>query len=225
MELGLGDENSVGVVYPTIDTKVFAPRNRQVDRKALALPDSPMLLGIGRMTQQKRPLDFLEILKLVRAEIPDTVGVWMGDGEHRELFEQRALELDLGAHVRVTGWVKDVRPYIGAASLVLSTSAFESFGYIVPEALSMERPVVATRVCGTTDVLPSSLGDVLFEVGDTEDGARKCVTILSSRDVSQELGREGRKFVMNKFSQERMREGLLRFYSETITPAPIERRA
>jgi glycosyltransferase involved in cell wall biosynthesis len=225
MELGLGDENSVGVVYPTIDTNVFAPRNRQVDRKALALPDSPMLLGIGRMTQQKRPLDFLEILKLVRAEIPDTVGVWMGDGEHRELFEQRALELDLGAHVRVTGWVKDVRPYIGAASLVLSTSAFESFGYIVPEALSMERPVVATRVCGTTDVLPSSLGDVLFEVGDTEDGARKCVTILSSRDVSQELGREGRKFVMNKFSQERMREGLLRFYSETITPAPIERRA
>ena len=37
----------------------------------------------------------------------------------------------------------------------------------------MERPVVATRVCGTTDILPSTLGDVFFEVGDTDAGSQE----------------------------------------------------
>jgi glycosyltransferase involved in cell wall biosynthesis len=223
--LGFGSASNIGVVYPTIDTEVFTPRDRLGEREALSLPSGPILLGIGRMTQQKRPLDLLEVLKLVRARIPDTVGVWVGDGEQRQLFEERARELNLTPYVRVTGWIRDVRPYIGAASVILSTSAFESFGYNVAEALAMERPVVATRVCGTTDVLPSTLGDVFFEVGDTIDAAGKCVAILRSSNVSEHLGREGRKVVTNRFSVKRMREELLRFYAETLTPAALGNQA
>jgi glycosyltransferase involved in cell wall biosynthesis len=220
--LGFGTESSVGVVYPTIDTDIFAPRSALSQREALSLPDGPILLGIGRMTRQKRPLDLLEVLKLVRVKIPDAVGVWVGDGEDRALFEQRARELELAPYVRVTGWIKDVRPYIGAANIVVSTSGFESFGYNVAEALAMERPVVATRVCGTMDILPSTLGDVYFDVGATSDAARKCVAILRSRSVSELLGKEGRKVVENRFSVKRMREGLLRFYYDVLTPALLE---
>ncbi len=220
--LGIGTTDSIGVVYPTIDTDVFAPRDHLCERRALSLPDGPILLGIGRMTRQKRPLDLLEVLKLVRASIPSAVGVWVGDGEQRSLFAEKARDMGLAANVRVTGWVKDVRPYIGAASVIVSTSAFESFGYNVAEALAMERPVVATRVCGTMDVLPSSLGDVFFEVGETADAARKCIAILSSRTVSEQLGREGRKIVINRFSMKRMREGLVGFYSETLASSPVE---
>lgn len=220
--LGFGNASSVGVVYPTIDTEVYAPRSQRSEREALSLPDGPILLGIGRMTRQKRPLDLLEVLKLVRVRVPDAAGVWVGDGEHRELFEERARELGLLPHVRVTGWLKDVRPYIGAANIILSTSAFESFGYNVAEALAMERPVVATRVCGTKDILPSSLGDVFFDVGETADAASKCVAILKSRSVSEQLGRDGRKVVTNRFSVKRMRDGLLRFYYDTLTPPLLE---
>jgi glycosyltransferase involved in cell wall biosynthesis len=219
--LGIGTTNSIGVVYPTIDTDVFAPRYYFGERKALSLPDGPILLGIGRMTRQKRPLDLLEVLKMVRARIPSAVGVWVGDGEQRSFFEAQAREMDLGPYVRVTGWVKDVRPYIAAASVVLSTSAFESFGYNVAESLAMEKPVVATRVCGTKDILPASLGDVFFEVGETADAARKCIALLDSHVLSEELGRQGRKIVRNKFSVKRMREGLVGFYSETLTRAPL----
>jgi len=220
--LGFGNTSSIGVVYPTIDTEVFSPRNHLSEREALSLPEGPILLGIGRMTRQKRPLDLLEVLNLVRVKIPSAVGVWVGDGEDRSFFEKKAREMDLAAHVRVTGWVGDVRPYIGAASVIVSTSAFESFGYNVAEALAMERPVVATRVCGTKDILSATQGDVFFEVGDTADAAQKCIAILRSRTVSEQLGREGRKVVTSKFSLKRMREGLLGFYSETLTPAPQE---
>ena len=222
LNLGFGTASSVGVVYPTIDTSVFTPRSHWSEREALSLPEGPILLGIGRMARQKRPLDLLEVLKLVRRRVPNATAVWVGDGEYREVFEKRARELDLSQHVRVTGWIKDVRPYIGAADLILSTSAFESFGYNVAEALAMERPVIATRVCGTTDILSSALGDVFFEVGATEDAARKCVAILKSRTASEQLGREGRKVVTNRFSMKRMRDGLLRFYYDTLTPALAE---
>ncbi len=64
--LGFGTSDSIGVVYPSIDAEVFAPRSQRSQREALSLPKGPILMGIGRMTRQKRPLDLLEVLKLAR---------------------------------------------------------------------------------------------------------------------------------------------------------------
>ena len=65
--------------------------------------------------------------------VPDASAVWVGDGECRELLKESKRAWIWNEHVKVTGWIRDVRPYIGAADLIVSTSAFESFGYNVAE--------------------------------------------------------------------------------------------
>ena len=226
--LGLRTPEEAGIVYPTIDGSFFHPADRADARTALGLPHAPRLLvGIGRMTEQKRPLDYLDVLARVRTQVPGCLGIWVGDGELRNAFTARAVQLGLQDVVQVTGWVPDVRPYIAASDVVLSTSAFESFGYNLAEALAMERPGVGSRVCGTVDVLDvfdstSASGparphsDVLFRVGDAADAAGCVVPLLESPALAQELGRQGREKVLRCFSSEAMRRDLVRFYNSAL---------
>ena len=61
-----------------------------------------------------------------------------------------------------TGWLDDVRSYIAAANVFISTSRYESFGYATAEALAMARPVVASNITGTIDVVRSDVDAQLF---------------------------------------------------------------
>lgn len=219
-DLRIGSPERTGVAYPTIDGEWFVPQDRGAARTALRLPHGKsLLLGIGRMTGQKRPLDFVELLHKVRMEVPDVSGIWVGDGELRGAFEAHAQALGIAEHVRVTGWIEDVRPYIAAANLAVTTSAFESFGYNMAEALAMERPAIGSAVCGTSDVLAGAHGNVFFETGDMKEAARLAVNILRSPLLAEQLGVEGRKSVLRRFSSEAMRADLLRCYAGVLAPS------
>ncbi len=229
--LNVSRPEETGVVYPTIDAEAYRPRNGAAARAQLALPpDRPLLLSIGRMTGQKRPLDYLDVLEQVRRQVPDCGGVWVGDGELRDAFERKATDMGLLPHLRITGWIPDVRPYIAASNVVLSTSGFESFGYSLAEALAMERPCVGSRVPGTADVLGEFGEDAFFAAGDTATAAARITALLESPEGSAAMGRAGRTMVMRRFSSEAMRRDLLAFYSAVLPGSelreePLRRRA
>ncbi len=229
--LNVSRPEETGVVYPTIDAEAYRPANSAAARAQLALPPHrPLLLSVGRMTGQKRPLDYLDVLQQVRRQVPDCGGVWVGDGELRDAFEQKATDMGLLPHLRITGWIPDVRPYIAASDVVLSTSGFESFGYSLAEALAMERPCVGSRVPGTADVLGDFGEDAFFEVGDTGAAAARVTALLQSPERSAMMARAGRAVVMRRFSSDAMRRDLLAFYGAVLPGAglreePLRRRA
>ena len=231
VSLHVSRPEETGVVYPTIDAEAYRPRQGAAARAQLALPpERPLLLSIGRMTGQKRPLDYLDVLQEVRRTVPDCGGVWVGDGELRDAFEEKAASLGLLPHLRITGWIPDVRPYIAASDVVLSTSGFESFGYSLAEALAMERPCVGSRVPGTVDVLGEFGEDAFFEVGDTAAAAARIAALLESPERAATMGRAGRAMVMRRFSSDAMRRDLLAFYGAVLPGSapreePLRRRA
>ena len=114
----------------------------------------------------------------------------------------------------MTGWRNDVRPWIAAADLLLSTSEYESFGYMVAEALAMERPVVATDVTGTCDIMNAELAPFLFPPGDTTRAAELIGGLLRSPGLSARCGRIGREKVAERFGSAAMRNSLDVLYSQ-----------
>jgi glycosyltransferase involved in cell wall biosynthesis len=108
-------------------------------------------MGVGRLTAQKDPLRFIEIVRHLQKIMPGVKGVWIGDGELRQSFEQTAA-IGPGS-IHLVPWQQDIRPFLSAADVLLSTSRYESFGYMVAEALALEVPVVASRINGTKSLL------------------------------------------------------------------------
>lgn len=106
------------------------------------LPSGRFLLGVGRLTMQKRWDRMIEALpRLARR---DTELVILGEGDARPALEAQVSSLGLGGRVHLPGYHPDPRPAFARAAAVVLTSDFEGVPGVLREALAEGAPVVAT---------------------------------------------------------------------------------
>ncbi|SEC61053.1 glycosyltransferase [Terriglobus roseus] len=213
---GLCSPWAVRVVNPAIDTEYFSPRNREMAKADLGLSHTPLLLGIGRMTPQKDPLAFLEVFKKVKVHVTDAKAIWMGEGELKNAFLQRASQLGLEDDIQVVPWQHDIRTYLAAADVLLGTSVYESFGYMIAEALAMEVPVVSTAVSGPRDILVGPLAANTYALGDLAEATSLVTRLLLEQDQAAYYGSIGRPLIEERFSKDAMRAALTDCYRTIV---------
>lgn len=199
-ELALVPVHKLRIVTPTIRSDYFVPRRRDDARTELSYGDEPRIVTIGRLVPQKDPLGFLEIVRCVREHVPDLRAVWVGDGELRAAMDARVRELGLEESVSITGWTSDVRPYLAASDVYVSSSIYESFGYVTAEAYAMDRPVVASAVTGTTDIVTLDTEISLYAAKDYAAAGRATIQLLTNSALSREIAKRGRERVLDAFS-------------------------
>ena len=217
VDYGIGRESDVDVVYPAIDTDYFRPASRLEARTRLGIrPDSPLVLGIGRLAPQKDPFAFVRVIQWLLPTLPGLQAVWVGDGEMRGRMQEVLRVQALERTVTIAGWQDDVRQYLAASDLLLSTSRYESFGYTVAEALAMERPVVATSVAGTTNIMQQELKELLYQRDDYNGAARLAAGLLASPERTLAIGRAGRRIVKSEFSKPQMSRALQSCYGRLL---------
>jgi glycosyltransferase involved in cell wall biosynthesis len=220
IEFSLADQSAVDVVYPSIDSEYFKPSSRSHARQSLGFGPGPLILGVGRLTAQKDPASFLAIIERLRARLPEVKAVWLGSGEGEADFRERVAVAGLQGVVRLVPWQHDIRGYIAAADVLLSTSMFESFGYMVAEALSMEVPVVATDITGTCDIMRGGLSESLYPVRDYDRAVWLLSDLLQNSSKASEVGCLGRSEVKRRFTANLMRGALIRSYTKALERYP-----
>ncbi|MBC5798679.1 MAG: glycosyltransferase [Candidatus Eremiobacteraeota bacterium] len=218
IRFGLASRSNVRVIPPTIDISRFAPRDRSSARRELGLGGNHIIAAIGRFVPQKDPLGFLRLLERVRRTRPDVSGLLIGDGELSGAVLAEMRRAGLEGALAMPGWVADVRPYVAAADVIVSTARFESFGYATAEALAMAIPVVATRVTGTVDVLGRK-SEWMFPYGDWEAGAILAGRLLDDPELRARSGYAGRERVSAQFERLLMTKSLERLYGEIMPVA------
>ncbi len=205
----------IDVIPPTIDENYWSARPRDAARAALGLPARvPIIIGIGRLSPQKNPLEFVRIIERLRAEWPELRAIWIGDGELRSELEAASIA-SAAAHVEIAGWVGDVRTHLAAADALLSVSRYESFGYVVAEALAMNRTVVASRVTGIEDILGTE-PTLMYQPGDIGAAAALLHRVLSDENFASERRQGARADVLARFNAQTMRRALERVYASAL---------
>ena len=129
-------------------------------------------------------------------------------------MENHIAMLHLKDVVSIAGWLDDVRPYIAACDLLVSTSVYESFGYVTAEAMAMDRPVVASAITGTVDVVGTDVDDQLYQSGDIGSAVELAERLLRDASRASAVAGRGRKQKSCRRSRpKRMRRGLSGAYS------------
>jgi glycosyltransferase involved in cell wall biosynthesis len=144
-----------GVLVPNgVDLEHFRPGDRDAARRALDLaPDGALVLVVGHLIARKDPL--LALAAFRAAGVAGARIAFVGRGE---------LECDLRAaadeRVVLAGEVPPERlaTWYAASDALLLTSSREGRPNVVLEALASGRPVVATRVGGTAELLAAAPG-------------------------------------------------------------------
>lgn len=169
------------------------------DVPSLPRAADPLILSVGRLAANKRPVLLVEALAQVRRELPAARLVLAGDAvgaAHAPVaadVRARAAALGLADAVTLTGLISDaeLEGFYRRASLLVSASVHEGFCVPIIEAMSRDVPVVGVAA----GALPETIGDagLIVPPDDSAALAEAMLRLLRDADLRQTLIARGRE--------------------------------
>jgi len=211
---GVGKPELFTAVHSGIDLKQFdLSADRDVLRRMLDIPTDALLIGtVGRLNEQKAPLDFVRLAALLNRSGSDIYLVWIGDGDLMESARNLATQLGVESCIRFMGSRSDVISLLRGMDCFLLTSHWEAFPIVVLEAMASQLPVVATNLPGVDEAVVDGVTGYLCPVGDLEAMCAALEKIIGNKDHAAQLGRNGRNRIIQFFTRERMIQELESVY-------------
>ncbi|MEE9217923.1 MAG: glycosyltransferase family 4 protein [Acidobacteriota bacterium] len=195
--LGLLDPARSSLIRSGIDLGLYrSPTGRARVRAELGLAENqPLIVSIACFKPQKAPLDLIEVAGRVARKVPEARFALAGDGVLRPQIERAVERHGLGGRFHLLGWRRDIPDLLAASDLLLHTPRWEGLPRVVPEALAVGRPVVATDVDGIREVLEEGVTGHLHPSGDLEGLAGSVTALLGDSEKRARMGEEGTRRV------------------------------
>ena len=188
---------------------------RGVLRREAGIPAAAPLVGmVGRLVPIKDAPTFLRAARLVLEARGDARFALVGDGEERPALEALCRELGLDGTVAFFGWRRDLGAVYGDLDVVVNASRNEGTPVALIEALAAARPVVATRVGGTPDVLGDGERGRLVPAADPPALAGAILETLDGSEASRRRAEAGREYVLARHSSDRLIRDVDALYRE-----------
>jgi glycosyltransferase involved in cell wall biosynthesis len=163
--------------------------------------EDPVLLVVGRLEAQKGHRVLLGALPAVRQEFPRVRLVCLGTGGLQRALEAEAQALGVEDAVRFVGFQSNVADWLSLADLSVLPSFYEGLPLAAVESLAAGRPVVATVVDGTPEVVVDGKTGFTVPPGDPRSLAEALCRILRDPGLRQRMGQEGRRWACEHFDQ------------------------
>lgn len=182
-----------------VDTDRFAPVTR-ADKQALRqplnlLPDSPVVLFMGRLAAEKRVDNLLAIWPTIRHAHPHAELFIIGTGD-----EESKLRATAGLGVKFMGAIDDVAPYLQMADVFVLPSATEGLSNAMLEALATGLPVIATQVGGAPDIITDGINGSLIPPDDRSRLQDALSKLLGDATRRATFGSRGRAFIQQHYA-------------------------
>jgi glycosyltransferase involved in cell wall biosynthesis len=185
-------------------------------RRRFNIPDSrKIIVQVSWIIPEKGITDLLEVARIVCAQRNDAQFVIVGEGPYRDQYQKKAGEMGLGDCVTWTGLMKDPfgESVYDAADIVCQLSQWEEvFGWMIAEAMSFSKPVVANRVGGIPELVDNGETGFLVNRGDVQQAAERVLSLLDDEELRRRLGHAGRQKTEARFNLQTNVAELLKVY-------------
>lgn len=133
-------------------------------------------------------------------------------------FLRAMVKGELADHVRFVGFIPngDLPRWYRDADLLVLPSVYETFGIPLIEAMASGTPVVATRIGGVPEIVDDGCVGILVEPGSAAQLAQGIRTLIRDDNRLLQMGKEGRKRVIEKFSWDKVVSTLMDYYNEVL---------
>jgi glycosyltransferase involved in cell wall biosynthesis len=185
----------------------------------LAGGPGPIVLAAGRLSIEKGFAVLVEAAAQVKH--PGAKIVIFGEGPERGTIERRLGELNLHDRVKLLGFHEQLDRFIPWADLVVLPSFTEGLPNVPLEAAAAGRPVVATAVGGTPEVVVDGETGLLVPPGQPVVMAEAINRLLGDPAMRTTMGEAAREHVSMHFSFEAQAKAYVRLFRElTVRDCP-----
>lgn len=209
----------IQVVYRGRDTGrlgIATPERRCDVRKSLGLDhDTPVVLSVGRVDQQKGVDTTIKAFKHLAGRLPDAV--LLVAGRPGNATEQVGKELLGSRNVRMLGHREDVPDLMCAADVLSFPSRWEGLGGTIVEALALRLPLVASNIPPVAEVVGDA-GWPLVQPDDPQALADALLSVLTGSASNDTRRAKAAKRFGEYFTAEAACEGMADFYEKALNP-------
>lgn len=200
----------VELVYNGVDLTIFNPARVEKGalRRQFGIPQEAVVIAlIARIAKEKGQLLFVDAADRLLEEYPHTYFLIVGEPTSQIYFEGLLHLVRTGSsghHIVLTGFRDDVERVLADTDVLLLPSIEEGLPNVVIEAMAMERPVVATNVGATNEVVEDGINGYLIPFPIPMDLLlERLGTLIERPELRERMGREGRRTVEEKFDFEK----------------------
>lgn len=174
------DERKIQVVHNGV-----APLARQAQVAPFA-QNRPVVVFMGRLTQQKGAEYFLQLAHRLLQQVPEALFVVAGHGDmYHELLFKTAFD-KLSASVLFSGFLRDTQRerLLARADVFVMPSLSEPFGLVALEAAQRRTPVILSKNTGVAEVLSGAL---TIDFWDIDKMVQAIIELLDNKGFHRQV--------------------------------------
>jgi L-malate glycosyltransferase len=170
---------------------------------------------VANLRPEKGHLVFLKAVQQFIKSMPHSQFLIVGDGPMRETIETHIKELRLAGSVKMTGSVTNIPALLRSVDIVvLASLKNEGLPNTVMEAMAAGKPVIATDVGGTRELVSEGVTGYLVPSGDARVLADRMRTLALSPGTQKTMGEKARRKIEERFTVEQIARRFERLYDE-----------
>ena len=167
------NSDEVQTVYIGVDEEKFNPdryNKEELEKKYLGDTTNKKIISfICRISEQKRPLLFLEIIKKLKEKRKDFKVLVVGDGNLLGKMKEKAKKMNLLEDIIFFGEIKNTGEIYKISNVTVNCSLKEGLALTSYESLSMNVPIVSSDVGGQKELISKDVGEIVKLMQNEED--------------------------------------------------------
>lgn len=183
-----------------IHNGVFIPKETQPEKKT-----NTIVIGTNaRLVPDKGIAELIEALALMS---DSSIDLWLlgGVSGNREKYEMLAKKLGVEKQIKIIGYVNKPNDYVAAMDIFVHASYHEGLSLAIIEAAMLKRPIIATRVGGTPEIINSDCG-MLIKPKNSELIANAVKSLLADEPLRNSLASAAQQKALRDFDFKRIVE-------------------
>jgi len=187
------------------DIEADADRLRRIAELRRDLkPRFPLIGTVARLHRQKGVEYFLRAAAAVLQKRPEASFVVVGGGPLEKKIRGIAARLGLGERMILAGERSEALDWLSLFDIFVLPSLWEGLPLVLIEAAILGRPIVATDIEGTREIIREAQTGLLVPPADSDALAGAVLRLLEDPGLARRLGETARRDIPPAFTLERM---------------------
>jgi len=203
IQAGIIGPKRISVINNCLDTDKLDVDKVDVlkKRKELGLRLADPVVGmVARLTPQKGPHYFIKAAAQVLKTEPKVQFILIGDGELRRKMENLIAHLHISDSLCLLGNRDDCLEIVAPFDLFVLSSLWEGMPYAPLEAMLLRKPIIATDIVGSRDIIQNDSLGVLVPPKNSAALSEAILRLLRNKERAQQMGQCGEKNIRQRFS-------------------------
>lgn len=221
--LGNGSSNGINTDY-------FHPKNiseeikQELKSKYGILPEHFVFIFIGRIVKDKGINELAAAFQKISEHYPEAKLLIVGDFE-RELdpvTEETESILHNNPNIILTGFQKDVRPYLCISDALVFPSYREGFPNVVMQAGAMGLPCIVSDINGCNEIISQNDNGTIIPVKNANALYTAMEAYLKNRHAVEMMKNIAREMITSRFEQQVLWQSIREEYVDLLNKVNSE---